>query len=203
MDLSFRSSWVFLILAIGCGALYWHSPEPSLLLGIIYGSAFALRFPKQLSAKILFPFVMLFLFLMVLNGAPTKAFTMVLIYTVQALLVFRAMLLTLGEIQLSRASTSPSQISWIVGLTLELAFSVLLIYSSFKPVSPNLLGLRGQILGGPLIILTSLFMPYWIFGVILGALSFVPKFRIWVIIGFGLLALYESNFSKKSRNTPS
>lgn len=188
-------------LALLCGLLYLRTPDPSLLLGVVYGSALSMRLPLSLSVRDLFPLVMLFIFLLVLNESPTRLFTVSLIFTTRALIVFRGMIITLVQIQSSKKSVEKNQVTWVTGLTFEFLLSAILVYSTFRPVMPEILDVDRTLVGGVLIVVTCIGMPYWIFGLILGALSFLPMTRNWAIIGFGLLAFYESNFSPRSRNT--
>ena len=200
MPKSFRTSWVFTTLMMICGLMYFRSHDESLLLGVIYGAALALRLPKQLSVRELFPLVMLFLFLLVLSEAPTRLFTFSLIYTTRALILFRGLIVSLAAIQSRDTETERKEDTWTVGLTLEFILSTILVYSTFRPVSVDTLKIVQFGFGGVLMFFTSIFTPFWIPGVMLSALSFSPTTRIWGILGFGLLALYESNFSQRSRN---
>ena len=178
------------------------SPEVSLLLGMVYAAVFSLRLPERLSARELFPVVMLFLFLIILASSPPRLFTISLIYTVRALLTFRAMIITLQLIQNSKNGTDKQTFAWVVGLAIEFMCSAILVYSTFRPVAPSILEADQFVAGGLLMVLSTVLMPYWIPGVILGALSFYEPARFWAIIGFALLAAYESNFSKRPRNAP-
>jgi hypothetical protein len=201
MTKTFRTSWVFLPFAALCAALYLRSPELSLLLGIVYASVMSLRLPTRLSARELFPLVMLFLFLFVLSATPPRLFTISLIYTTCALIVFRTMIIILQVIQNSRSDTERSTFTLVGGLAFEFLLSAILVYSTFKPVDGAFLNADHFLQAGVLLILSSVLMPYWIPGVILGLVSFYEPFKIWAIMGFALLAFYESNFSKRSRNT--
>jgi hypothetical protein len=171
------------------------------MLGLLYGAVLSIRLPKDLSMRELFPLVMLFLFIMVLAWAPTRLFTFSLIYTTRALIVFRGLIAVLNRIQAAKGPTEKNQITLTIGFTLEFMVSAIFVYSTFRPVSPDVLAVGSHILGSGLMIFVSLYTPFWIPGVALGALSFSPTLRIWSIVGFGLLAVYESNFSPRARST--
>jgi len=143
---------------------------------------------------------MLFLFLMVLAEAPTRLFTYSLIYTTRTLILFRGLIVSLNRIQASKEPMPRSEVTWATGLTVEFFVSAIFVYSTFRPANPEVLAVGGHLLGSTLMVFTSLFTPYLIPGLVLGAFSFSPMFRIWSIVGFGLLAVYESNFSQRARS---
>jgi hypothetical protein len=196
MPKSFRTYWVFLPLSLLCGLLYLRTPEESLLLGLLYGAALS----KDLTPREIFPLLMLFLFLMVLAETPARLFTFSLIYTTRALILFRGLIVSLAKIQTSKTETDKSQITWCVGMSLEFFVSAIFVYSTFRPANPEVLAISGHLLGSTLMVFTSLFMPYLIPGLVFSAFSFSPQFRVWSIVGFGILAVYESYFSKRARS---
>ena len=189
---SIGNSWVFLILSLVCGFLAFHHPfaKESLLLGLIYASAFSLRFPKDLSVRELFPVLMIFLFLIVLSEVPFQSFSLLLLFTTRALILFRGLLISAMRLK--------KQGTWKIGLSLELILSVVLVYSRFKPVPSLVLEYGQNTLGSILIIFASAFTPYWVPGMLLGAISLSPSYRIWGIMGFGIIAAYESNLAKRT-----
>jgi hypothetical protein len=200
MPKTFRTSWVFLPLSLICGLLYLHTPQESLILGLLYGAALSLRLPKEISPREIFPLLMLFLFLMVLAETPQRSFTFSLAYTTRALILFRGLIVTLARIQTSKAPTERSQATWALGLTLELFVTAIFVYSTFRPANPEILAVGSHLFGSTLMVFASLFTPFMIPGLILAAFSFSPMLHIWSMIGFGLLAVYESNFSQRARS---
>ena len=199
MPKTLRTSWVFLTFSLLCGLLYLRTPEESLLLGLLYGAALSLRLPRGLSPREIFPLLMLFLFLMVLALSPTRLFTFSLIYTTRALILFRGLIVTLSRIQSSKSSTQKSEVTWSIGLTLEFFVSAIFVYSTFRPANPEVLAVASHLLGSTLMVFASLFTPFMIPGLVLSVLSFSSTLRVWSIVGFGLLAIYESNFSQRAR----
>jgi hypothetical protein len=179
---------------------FFRSRDESLLLGVVYAAALAVRLPKQLTVREVFPLCMLYLFLLVLSEAPTRLFTFSLIYTTRALILFRGLVVSLAAIQSHDGPTERKELTWTLGLTLEFILSTILVYSTFQPISPTTVSVVLTGIGGVLMLFTFLFTPFWIPGLLFGALSFSPITRLWGILGFVLLALYESNFSQKSRN---
>ena len=106
--------------------------------GAIYSFVYAFNF-NRISVKSVFPLVMLFLFLIVLSEVPERAYTLTLIFTVRLLVVFRGLMLILTQIQNADAPASKSELGFVVGLTIELALLAVLLYSTFKFLSPELL----------------------------------------------------------------
>jgi hypothetical protein len=204
MPKTFPTALVFLTLSLFCGLLYaFRSPEEGLLFGLLYGAVLALKLPKTSVVRELFPLVMLFLFLIVLSQAPTRLFTFSLIYTARALILFRGMIMLLLQLQNKHAAFERKDWSGVLGFAAEFALTVVFAYSTFQPVGIDTLNFAHIALGGTIMVLSSLFTPYWIPGVLFGALSFYPTTKLWGIIGFGLLAVYESYFLQRARSAPS
>lgn len=147
---------IFFFFGILFSLLLFKSADEAVLCGLVYATALGLNLSSHTRPRDLFPLVMLFLFLIVLTQVPVRQFTSSLIYTVRGLILFRALVLCLSEIQASQFPTPQSTLAWIGGLSLSFTATVLLIYSSFKPVTEDALALAHHFVLAPVIILGAL-----------------------------------------------
>ncbi len=132
-------SHVFFLFAVLFSLFLFRSPVEMVICGAVYAFVDAFVLPRRLSMGAIFPLSMLFLFLLILSETPERLYTLTLYYTVRLLIVFRSLLLLLGEIRDSEEKTSKAALLAISGFAVELGFVAVFLYSAFKPVDPSLL----------------------------------------------------------------
>ncbi len=180
---AYRPDLIFFVFSAVFAVLLFRSTEEAVICGTLYAALLGYKLSAETRPRDLFPLAMLFLFLIVLTQIPPRLFTASLIYTVRSLILFRALIVSLNEIQLSKASTPRSSIAWISALTVSLFASALLVYSTFRPVPEALIHFAHYFVAAPLMIIGTLFTPLAVPGVALGLLSlYLPLQWISVVL---------------------
>ena len=197
----FNPFWIFSFFAAVFGLLYGWSPSEGVLVPSFYAALFAFRLPRELKPKDLFPLIMLFLFLLILSEAPTRLFTSSLIYAAQGLILFRGLLLVLVQIQNQKEKVKKETLLFISGLSFEFILVAIMLYSTFKSVSPIVLTDVRLLRVAPLLLLGTWATRLQWAGGVLAILCFIPLTHVASILLFGAGVLvygiktHEQNFS--------
>jgi len=96
----------------------------TLYVGSIYCFSLALRIAPRFVGREAVPIVMLVALLYVVETTPFRGFTESMIYTLQSLILFRAILLEMK---------SP-ELYWFLPMLIEFVVNVVLVYASIKPI---------------------------------------------------------------------
>lgn len=114
--------WIFAGLAVIFGVSGILYQTPTFFIGAIYAFSLALRYGPELEGREGIPVFMLVCLLYVVQTTPVRQFTVSMIHTLHALIMFRTLLLELRQ---------PSAL-WVIPLTAEFGINVFLVYASIQ-----------------------------------------------------------------------